>query len=393
MRRKTGPRRFTRAIDGAVKRPRFVKRVYKGVTQYSGGPRSQKITGIGGRSHYALGKTKDRDHIIHDKTWKGTMEWVSGSIATTAIAANHPFDVGAGTGIDQGFPHPNIWANAAAYTSTGSAPDYQGQLTMTGRYAHCYVSSLSIEWKCGREDHNDDAITRMLMVPLNQAQRGGLAGTFPNLTWAGATAEVQWENARRQNEAISTELTSVTANRQIATLSMHIPIKKYTIMGYPQASGEFWYDLTANSSVIVAPNPTYTSYVWLGLYNNGASLPSGTIIDHEITCKFYVTYFQPFQNDVCQFKFTGTPPLTEGKEEKKEAKPESLYDEDYDAAIKSMKLLKATSGATHPPAPSPSPTIPMVEMADLGRTGPSRSAVRESATSSGLVRTSTRGRL
>nr|QKI29029.1 Cap [Kummerowia striata CRESS virus] len=326
---------------------RYYRRIRRGGKVYRKyKPASQKITGTKVKAHYPLGRALDRDHVKLSCTWSGRMNWLTGKIATWAFPLLWPVDQN-----DGGFPSDSVWNVTSAYTSTGSYNKYQGLISMCERFERFYVSSVSFWIKVERDDAVDLSHTELAVVPLNPTQWNGMTATSgPYKFFPGANADEQWANMKMV-PGVQVKTLSAASGGGPSTqfIRVHVPIKKYAIPGYPDASETFWFRMNANGTSLTTPSFSFNPWIWIGLFNRGGFSLEGIDFNIEMKATFYTTWMQPRLNSALLVDKVSTGTRSESKEEAKTS------DSDGDE-----ELVKVTTGLARmvPSTPPPRVAIP-----------------------------------
>jgi len=160
-------------------------------------------------------------------------------------------------------------------------------------YNLLYISSVSVTWTVTRSDHNDDFPIDMVMAPLNYLQKAALGNVGGNyFVGPSTTPDPQaWINAKLLPGAKVRRCSTVTSGSPTRSITMHIPLKKYMIPGYPDANPLFWKSTNKGGvSSWSLLDDQHSCFLFMGIHS---AFDLDCFVTQDLKCIYYITAFQP----------------------------------------------------------------------------------------------------
>lgn len=270
---------------------------------------SNRLIYAGGRkSHrYDRWKSADRERLIHTYNIEGQINWTSstqsyvGAVFPLLDYTAWPITawwnvVGTGVTSDLVVRLPEFWNQYQP--PPPSNPGSWGIIFNTWRMS--YPTSVTVTWTLMRADGNDDSTSQFGIFPCNTDQYGQLTGPtpanrvppiVPNPGNPGREDIDRWNNFKRQKGCKWKRIGNRQQTAGRRTIKIHIPLKKFSIPGFPDASSRFWTEHNCNNQTIIRPLSDLCSYGVMGIYLDSPS--TNAIYDFTMKVDYYVTHFQP----------------------------------------------------------------------------------------------------
>lgn len=352
-RRKTGKyagRYYRRVQRGGKWFRRYAKRK----------PKSQKIMENKKAHSPGASITLDRERVVTTQTLTGSFNWAASTSSRTmmgsVIRLDHLFQSASSPATytmfnDNLFTNPGIVHSGGAYTTLRGMESVNAPTGSRYRYVYGYVSSVTATISMVRQENDDghDLSSSWLMgMPINPAQRGGLIPDvgYPNYVLPGGASSTTG------GMAVSFDLpglkrkrmTTVTGGSKggFASLKFHVPLKKYTLPGWPYNMTDnggtgTWLSNNTNQLIQTVHGPNTLNYpsLWVGLFNNTWDSGASMVVDFKIHLKVYITMFLP-QLATPYFSIVKThedSSSSSSKDDTKESKDEKKEDTDDEDAI------------------------------------------------------------
>lgn len=248
------------------------------------------------KPHYLMTRSlEDRDHLILECSWRGTLSWTSSTqnFMCTAIQPSN---------LALNLSDTALFNDGKAYTTSSAASTGIPELSsMFTAYGGAYVYATDVTFIIGREDHGDDYVTQVLLWPASQLQQSQYAGTFPNQLPPGSTGQLKYAWLKRSQPYLKyATMSSVGASRQVVTLHSKMAHKKMMPPGFPTASSGYWNLTTTPGGTITGPGAGGNCYWNMALFNDGVS--DNDIMDIQIKVKYYCTFFGRYPPDYTLFE-------------------------------------------------------------------------------------------
>jgi len=288
-----------------VRRYRNVYRNGKTYRRYK--PRSQKLIS-NRRSVFPVQTPLDRKHYKLDDKYNFVTEihfndtWDAGALQgpITGMVSNL-------TQVGSFFNSSSFNDRKMTFATSFSSAQIPGDDIIGQNYVFLYVSSVSVTWTVTRSDHNDDFPVDILMAPINTSQKASLGNVGGNYFVGPSHSpdENCWVNTKLLPGAKVRRLSTVTSSKPTRTMSIHIPLKKYMIPGFPDSNPTFWK--TTNKGGVSAwtlLDDQHSSFLYMALH---APFDVDAFVTQDLKCCYYITAFQPRVPSQIFFGLTDNP--------------------------------------------------------------------------------------
>lgn len=179
--------------------------------------------------------------------------------------------------------------------SNESSSQVPGDNIIGNSYGLAYLSSVTIKWSVMRSDHSSDFPIQLCMVPFNYFQLLHLH-KVNGIVWPGPSTvpdDHAWSNIKQFPNKRLSMLTNPFGDHTTCSVKIHVPIKKYTYPGFPNATNQWWHNTNNGGfSGWSTLDPSFSAYLLLAAY-----LPFGagdTILTHKFEVTQYITAFMPY---------------------------------------------------------------------------------------------------